>query len=148
MFLKQNICRLIAIRAKFISVLILVSTVWMLSGRQFQQLTIIISIARIQLILQLNRLRTAVDQLTRKIIIAWMLSSNNKIVSSRFFKQTNFEQLIMTRFNLLPLKDERLATLICIFSQHLSDFNTYHPKFLIFFSLKSNIPYLCQTKPN
>ncbi len=26
-----------------------------------------------------------------------MLSSNNKIVSSRFFEQTNFEQLIMTR---------------------------------------------------
>jgi hypothetical protein len=97
MFLKQNICRLIAIRAKFISVLILVSTVWMLSGRQFEQLTIIISIARIQLILQLNRLRTAVDQLTRKIIIARMLSSNNKFVSSRFFEQTNFEQLIMTR---------------------------------------------------
>jgi hypothetical protein len=70
MFLKQNICRLIAIRAKFISALILVSTVRMLSGRQFEQLTQIISIARIQLILQLNRLRTAVDQLTRKIIIA------------------------------------------------------------------------------
>ena len=70
MFLKQNICRLIAIRAKFISVLILVLTVRMLSGRQFEQLTIIILIARIQLILQLNRLRTAVDQLTRKIIIA------------------------------------------------------------------------------
>ncbi len=97
MFLKQNICQLIAIRAKFISVLILVSTVRMLSGRQFKQLTIIIAIARIQLILQLNRLRTAVDQLTRKIIIALMLSSNNKIVLSRFFKQTNFEQLIMSR---------------------------------------------------
>jgi hypothetical protein len=25
-----------------------------------------------------------------------MLSSNNKIVSSRFFEQTNFEQLIIT----------------------------------------------------
>jgi hypothetical protein len=71
----------------------------MLSGRQFKQLTIIISIARIQLILQLNRLRTAVDQLTRKIIIARMLSSNNKIVSSRFFEQMNFEQLIMTLFH-------------------------------------------------
>ncbi len=59
MFLKQNICQLIAIRAKFISVLILVSTVRMLSGRQFKQLTIIIAIARIQLILQLNRLRMA-----------------------------------------------------------------------------------------
>jgi hypothetical protein len=75
-----------------------VSTVRMLSGRQFEQLTIIISIARIQLILQLNRFWTAVDQLTRKIIIARMLLSNNKIVSSRFFEQTNFEQLIMTRF--------------------------------------------------
>ncbi len=96
MFLKQNICWLIEIRAKFISVLILVTTVRMSSGRQFEQLTIIILIARIQLILQLNRLRTAVDQLTRKIIIARMLSSNNKIVSSRFFEQTNFEQLIMT----------------------------------------------------
>jgi hypothetical protein len=41
MFLKQNICRLIAIRAKFISVLILVSNVQMLSGQQFEQLTII-----------------------------------------------------------------------------------------------------------
>jgi hypothetical protein len=32
-----------------------------------------------------------------------MLSSNNKIVSSRFFEQTNFEQLIMTllKFDLL-----------------------------------------------
>jgi hypothetical protein len=96
MFLKQNICRLIAIRAKFISVLIFVSTVRMLIGRQFEQMTIIISIARIQLILQLNRLRTVVDQLTIKIIIARMLSSNNKIVSSRFFEQTNFVQLIMT----------------------------------------------------
>jgi hypothetical protein len=96
MFLKQNICRLIAIRVKFISVLIIVSTVRMLSGLQFEQLTIILSIARIQLILQLNRLRTAVNQLTRKIIIARMLSSNNKIVSSRFLEQTNFEQLIMT----------------------------------------------------
>jgi hypothetical protein len=46
MFLKQNVCRLIAIRAKFISVLILVSTVRMLSGRQFEQLTIIILIAQ------------------------------------------------------------------------------------------------------
>jgi hypothetical protein len=97
MFLKQNICRLIAIQAKFISVVILLSTVRMLSGRQFEQLTIIISIAQIQLILLLNRLRTAVDQLTRKIIIASMLLSNNKIMSSRFFEQANFEQLIMTR---------------------------------------------------
>ncbi len=97
MFLKQNICRLIAIRAKFISVLILVSTVRMLSGRQFEQLTIIVLIAWIQLILQLNRLRTAVEQLTRKNIIARTVSSNNKIVSSRFFEQSNFEQMIMTR---------------------------------------------------
>ncbi len=28
-----------------------------------------------------------------------MLSSNNKIVLSRFFEQTNFEQLIMTHYN-------------------------------------------------
>jgi hypothetical protein len=28
---------------------------------------------------------------------ARMVSSNNKIVSSRFFEQTNFEQMIMTR---------------------------------------------------
>ena len=98
MFLKQNICRLIAIRAKFISVLILVSTVRMLSGRQFEQLTIIILIARIQLILQLNRLRTAVEQLTRKNIIAQTVSSNNKIVSSRFFEQSQFEQMIMSLF--------------------------------------------------
>ena len=42
----------------------------------------------------------AVDQLTRKIIIARMLLSNNKIVSSRFFEQTNFEQLIMTPMSL------------------------------------------------
>ncbi len=103
MFLKQNICQLIAIRAKFISVLILVSTVRMLSGRQFEQLTIIVLIAQIQLILQLNRLRTAVKQLTRKNIIARTVSSNNKIVSSRFFEQSNFEQMIMTPRNLLPL---------------------------------------------
>ena len=40
------------------------------------------------------------EQLTRKNIIARMVSSNNKIVSSRFFEQSNFEQMIMTRFNL------------------------------------------------
>ncbi len=66
------------------------------NGGQFEQLIQIIAIARIQLILLLNRLRTAVDQLTQKIIIARTLSSNNKIVSSRFFEHTNFEQLIMT----------------------------------------------------
>ncbi len=65
------------------------------NGRQFEQLTQIIEIARIQLILLLNRLRTAVNQLTQKIIIARTLSSN-KCVSSRFFEQINFEQLIMT----------------------------------------------------
>jgi hypothetical protein len=36
------------------------------------------------------------EQLTRKNIIAQMVSSNNKIVSSRFFEQSNFEQMIMT----------------------------------------------------
>jgi hypothetical protein len=66
------------------------------NGQQFEQLMQIIAIARIQLILLLNRLRTAVNQLTRKIIIARTLSINNKIVSSRFFEQMNFEQLIMT----------------------------------------------------
>jgi hypothetical protein len=71
----------------------------MLSGRQFEQLTQKTEIAPIQLIPQLNRLRTSVDQLTRKIIIAQTASSNNKIVSSRFFEQTNFEQLIMTQSN-------------------------------------------------
>ena len=40
---------------------------------------------------------TGFEQLTRKIIIARMVSSNNKIVSSRFFEQSNFEQMIMTR---------------------------------------------------
>jgi hypothetical protein len=63
MFLKQNFCRVIAICAKFISVLT-VSTVRMENGRQFEQLTQIIAIARIQLILLQNRLSTAVDQLT------------------------------------------------------------------------------------
>ena len=48
------------------------------------------------MILQLNRLPTAVEQLTRKNIIARTVSSNNKIVSSRFFEQSNFEQMIMT----------------------------------------------------
>jgi hypothetical protein len=38
------------------------------------------------------------EQLTRKNIIAQMVSSNNKIVSSRFFEQSNFEQMIMTPF--------------------------------------------------
>jgi hypothetical protein len=37
------------------------------------------------------------EQLTKKIIIARMVSSNNKIVSSRFFEQSNFEQMIMTQ---------------------------------------------------
>ncbi len=73
----------------------------MLSAQQFEQLTQIIEIAWIQLILLLNMLSTAVDQLTWKIIIARTLSSNNKIVSSRFFEQTNFEQLIMTPHRLL-----------------------------------------------
>ena len=37
------------------------------------------------------------EQLTRKNIIAQMVSSNNKTVLSRFFEQSNFEQMIMTR---------------------------------------------------
>jgi hypothetical protein len=37
--------------------------------------------------------------LTRKIIIARMVSSNNKIVLSRFFEQSNFEQMIVTPMN-------------------------------------------------
>ena len=36
--------------------------------------------------------------MTRKNIIARTVLSNNKIVSSRFFEQSNFEQMIMTRF--------------------------------------------------
>jgi hypothetical protein len=34
--------------------------------------------------------------MTRKNIIARMVSSNNKIVSSRFFEQSQFEQMIMS----------------------------------------------------
>ena len=36
--------------------------------------------------------------MTRKNIIARTVSSNNKIMSSRFFEQSNFEQMIMTLF--------------------------------------------------
>jgi hypothetical protein len=39
---------------------------------------------------------TGFEQMTRKNIIARMVSSNNKIVSSRFFKQSQFEQMIMS----------------------------------------------------
>ena len=125
MFLKQNICRLIAIQAKFISVLILVSTVRMLSGRQFEQLTIIILIAQIQLILQLNRLRTAVEQLTRKNIIARTVLSNNKIVSSRFFEQSQFEQFTMSRS--CPANGENILKVIFL-AIELADHNNdyYH----------------------
>ena len=38
--------------------------------------------------------------MTRKNIIARTVSSNNKIVSSRFFEQSNFEQMIMTLSNI------------------------------------------------
>ncbi len=117
MFSKQNICRLIAIWAKFISVLILVSTVRMSNGQQFEQLMHIIAIARIQLILLQNRLSTAVDQLTRKIIIARMLSSNNKIVLSRFFEQTNFEQLIMTHEKFFRKTSTSKIDLVQIFTE-------------------------------
>jgi hypothetical protein len=34
--------------------------------------------------------------MTRKNIIARMVSSNNKIVSSRFFEQSQFEQFTMS----------------------------------------------------
>ncbi len=37
------------------------------------------------------------EQLTRKNIITRAVSSNNKIVSTRFFEQSNFEQMIMTQ---------------------------------------------------
>ena len=36
--------------------------------------------------------------MTRKNIIARMVSSNNKIVSSRFFEQSQFEQFTMSHF--------------------------------------------------
>ncbi len=38
------------------------------------------------------------EQLTRKNIIARMVLSKNKIVSSRFFEQSNFKQMIMTQY--------------------------------------------------
>ncbi len=38
--------------------------------------------------------------MTRKNIIARTVSSNNKIVSSRFFEQSQFEQMIMSLFHL------------------------------------------------
>ncbi len=47
------------------------------------------------------------EQLTRKNIIAQMVSSNNKIVSSRFFEQSNLEQMIMTRLRKDVLKPEK-----------------------------------------
>jgi hypothetical protein len=37
--------------------------------------------------------------LTRKNIIARTVLSNNKIVSSRFFEQSQFEQMIMSQIN-------------------------------------------------
>ena len=37
------------------------------------------------------------EQLTKKVTFARMVSSKWKIVSSRFFEQTNFEQMIMTQ---------------------------------------------------
>jgi hypothetical protein len=48
---------------------------------------------------------TGFKQLTRKIIIARMESSNNKIMASRFFEQSNFEQMIMTQKTMLKNVD-------------------------------------------
>ncbi len=52
---------------------------------------------------------TGFKQLTRKIIIAQMVSSNNKIVSSRFFEQSNFEQMIVTLLNYINHVDTALV---------------------------------------
>jgi hypothetical protein len=45
----------------------------------------------------------------KKNIIARTVSSNNKIVSSRFFEQSNFEQMIMTVGNVfrLPIRQNK-----------------------------------------
>jgi len=42
--------------------------------------------------------------MTRKNIIAPMVSSNNKIVSSRFFEQSQFEQFTMSLFYIFASK--------------------------------------------
>ena len=44
--------------------------------------------------------------MTRKNIIARMVSSNNKIVSSRFFEQSQFEQFTMSQKNKLSFAKE------------------------------------------
>ncbi len=50
--------------------------------------------------------------MTRKNIIARTVSSNNKIVSSRFFEQSNFEQMIMTQLNIVYFKDDYKTAII------------------------------------
>ncbi len=51
------------------------------------------------------------EQLTRKNIIARMVLSNNKIMLSRFFEQSNFEQMIMTQ-NWLQMLNLTFRTII------------------------------------
>ena len=62
--------------------------------------------------------------MTRKNIIARTVLSNNKIVSSRFFKQSQFEQMIMSHLHVVP-------------NLKLSQFQGV--KFIIDFQLKNGI---------
>jgi hypothetical protein len=48
--------------------------------------------------------------MTRKNIIARMVSSNNKIVSSRFFEQSQFEQMIMSHIYFINVFVAKLGT--------------------------------------
>jgi hypothetical protein len=48
--------------------------------------------------------------MTRKNIIARMVSSNNKIVSSRFFEQSQFEQFTMSPSKAQCVKDKHKST--------------------------------------
>jgi hypothetical protein len=85
----QNLCRLVAIWAVDI----------FLSKSET---------ARIQNPVDPQRL-TGFEQLTKKVTFARMVSSSWKIVSSSFFEQSNFEQLIMSRLDFLPKKFNVIA---------------------------------------
>jgi hypothetical protein len=78
--------------------------------------------------------------MTRKNIIAQMVSSNNKIVSSRFFEQSQFEQMIMS----LPRVQtavtiycpSNLLLLIPEYPLTIEYFSLWKPITIIFFIVK------------
>jgi len=79
--------------------------------------------------------------MTRKNIIARMVSSNNKIVSSRFFEQSQFEQMIMSGkdnskrfcFELLNKINKNYPALFCPLWRYI-----FANESLLYFLMKAN----------